>query len=59
MMTVFFIFFLLLDVMVYSQNTSTSLDKIYFNMEDLKFDNIKDAEIEDFRFVYTDNFSSQ
>lgn len=45
--------------MVYSQNTFTSLDKIYFNVEDLKFDNIKDAEIEDFRFVYTDNFSSQ
>lgn len=51
MKTIFFSFFILLNVVMYSQNTSTSSDRIYFNVEDLKFDNIKDVEIENFKFL--------
>ncbi len=44
-------FFILLGFLLCAQNTSTSLDRIYLNVEDLQFDQIKDVQIQNFQFV--------
>lgn len=42
---------MLCNILVHSQNTSASLDKIFFNAEKLRFDDITTAEIENFQFI--------
>ncbi|MBD8084588.1 hypothetical protein [Chryseobacterium caseinilyticum] len=44
-------FFILLNFLLCAQKTPTSFDRIYLNVDDLQFDQIKDAEIENFQFV--------
>lgn len=51
MKTIYTTFFVLLNFLLCAQNTPTSFDRIYLNVEDLQFDQIKDVQIENFQFV--------
>lgn len=51
MKKIYFTFFILLNFLLFAQNTSNSLDRIYLNVEDLQFDQINDVEIENFQFI--------